>query len=136
MRNARPVILLDTQVLLYDALEPKRLSRKARAALEDGMAFGALACCDISLWEIALLAARRRIEAGPDIAAFIESVLQLRSVRVLPITPAIATLAQSDIFAPGDPADRLIAATAIEHGAPLLTADAVLRNLKGLTAIW
>jgi PIN domain nuclease of toxin-antitoxin system len=130
------VILLDTQVLLYDALEPKRLSRKARTTLEDGMAAGALACCDISLWEIALLAARRRIDAGPDIAAFIESVLQLRSVRVLPITPAIATMAQSDIFAHGDPADRLIASTAIEHGAPLLTADTELRNLKGLTAIW
>jgi len=32
---------------------------------------------------------------------------------VLPITPAIATMAQSDLFADGDPADRLIAATAI-----------------------
>lgn len=130
------MILLDTQVLLYDALEPRRLSRKARALLEEGMGAGALACCDISLWEIALLAARRRIDAGPDIAAFIESALQLRSVRVLPITPAIATMAQSDLFAHGDPADRLIAATAIEHGAPLLTADAELRKLKGLTAIW
>ncbi len=43
------MILLNTQVLLYDALEPKRLSRKARATLEDGMAAGVLACCDISL---------------------------------------------------------------------------------------
>lgn len=130
------MILLDTQVLLYDALEPKRVSRKARAALEQGMATGALACSDISLWEIALLAARRRIDPGPDIAAFIESVLQLRSVRVLPITPSIATLAQSDLFAHGDPADRLIGATAIEHGAQLVTADAELRKLKGLNSLW
>lgn len=130
------MILLDTQVLLFDALEPKRLSRKARTALEEGMAADALACSDISLWEIALLAARRRIDAGPDIAAFIESVLQLRSVRVLPITPAIATLAQSDLFAHGDPADRLIGATAIEHGVPLVTADAELRKLRELKALW
>lgn len=130
------MILLDTQVLLFDALEPKRLSRKARTALEEGMQADALACSDISLWEIALLAARRRIDAGPDIAAFIESVLQLRSVRVLPITPAIATLAQSDLFAHGDPADRLIGATAIEHGVPLVTADAELRKLRELKALW
>lgn len=130
------MILLDTQVLLFDALEPKRLSRKARTALEEGMQADALACSDISLWEIALLAARRRIDAGPDIAAFIESVLQLRSVRVLPITPAIATLAQSDLFAHGDSADRLIGATAIEHGVPLVTADAELRGLRGLKVIW
>ncbi len=130
------MILLDTQVLLYDALEPKRVSRKARAALEEGMATGALACSDISLWEIALLAARRRIDPGPDIAAFIESVLQLRSVRVLPITPSIATLAQSDLFVHGDPADRLIGATAIEHGVPLVTSDVELRKLSSLRAIW
>lgn len=130
------MILLDTQVLLFDALEPKRLSRKARTALEEGMQADALACSDISLWEIALLAARRRIDAGPDIAAFIESVLQLRSVRVLPITPAIATLAQSDLFAHGDPADRLIGATAIEHGVSLVTADAELRKLRELKALW
>lgn len=130
------MILLDTQVLLFDALEPKRLSRKARTALEEGMQADALACSDISLWEIALLAARRRIDAGPDIAAFIESVLQLRSVRVLPITPAIATLAQSDFFAHGDLADRLIGATAIEHGVPLVTADAELRKLRKLKVLW
>ena len=130
------MVLLDTQVLLFDALEPRRLSRKARGALDDGMDAGTLACCDISLWEIALLAARRRIDAGPDIAAFIDSVLQLRSVRVLPITSAIATLAQSDLFRHGDPADRIIGATAIEHGVPLVTADAALRRIEGLTVLW
>lgn len=130
------MILLDTQVLLYDALEPRRLSRRARAALEDGMETGGLACSDISLWEIALLAARRKIDAGPDIAAFIESALQLRSVRALPISPAIATLAQSDLFSHGDPADRLIGATAIDHGVALVTSDAELRKVRSLKTIW
>jgi PIN domain nuclease of toxin-antitoxin system len=136
MRSAEAVILLDTQVLLYDALEPRRLSRRARAALEDGLETDGLACSDISLWEIALLAAKRKIDAGPDIAAFIESALQLRSVRVLPINPAIATLAQSDLFSHGDPADRLIGATAIEHGIALVTSDAELRKVRSLKTIW
>jgi len=130
------LIVLDTQVLLFDVLEPKRLSRRARSALDEGMEADALACSDISLWEIALLAARRRIDAGPDIAAFIESTLQLRSVRVLPITPAIATLAQSDLFSHGDPADRIIGATAMQQRAPLISADERLRRVRGLEVIW
>ena len=130
------MILLDTQILLYDALEPRRLSRRARAALEASLETDGLACSDISLWEIALLAAKRKIDAGPDIAAFIESALQLRSVRVLPINPAIATLAQSDLFSHGDPADRLIGATAIEHGVALVTSDAELRKVRSLKTIW
>ena len=48
----------------------------------------------------------------------------------------IAVLAQSEEFRHGDPADRLIAATAIAHGAPLVTADAKLRRVKGLRVIW
>lgn len=130
------MIVLDTQVLLFDALDPKRLSRRARSALEEGMAADALACSDISLWEIALLAVRGRIDAGPDIAAFIESALQLRSVRVLPITPAIAALAQSDMFSHGDPANRLIGATALQQRASLISADERLRRIRELEVIW
>jgi PIN domain nuclease of toxin-antitoxin system len=104
--------------------------------LEEGAAANSLACSDISLWEIALLAARRRISIGSDIAAFIESALHLRGVRVLPITPAIATLAQSDAFAHGDPADRLIGATAMQQRAALLSADARLRRVRELEVIW
>ena len=130
------MIVLDTQVLLFDALDPRRLSRRARSALDEGMEAGALACSDISLWEIALLAAKRRIDPGPDIAAFIESALQLRSVRVLPITAAIATLAQSDAFSHGDPADRLIGATALQHRASLVSADERLRRVRELEVIW
>ncbi|MGH8765315.1 MAG: type II toxin-antitoxin system VapC family toxin [Burkholderiales bacterium] len=130
------MILLDTQVLLFDALDPRRLSRRARGALEEGEQTAALACSDISLWEIALLAAKRRIEAGPDIAAFIESVLRLRAVRVLPISSSIATIAQSDLFAHGDPADRLIGATALQQRVPLVSADEKLRRIRELEVIW
>jgi PIN domain nuclease of toxin-antitoxin system len=130
------LILLDTQVLLFDALEPRRLSRRARDALAQGTASGTLACSDISLWEIAMAIARRRIEAGANATGFIEDVLQSRSIQVLPITPEIAVLAQSDQFAHGDPADRIIAATALSRRAPLVSADDRLRRMSGLKVIW
>jgi PIN domain nuclease of toxin-antitoxin system len=130
------LITLDTQVMLFDALEPGRLSRRAKQALAEGSAARSLACSDICLWEMAMLAARGRIDTRGDAAAFINDLLQARHIRALPITAEIAVLAQSDAFRHGDPADRLVAATALDYGAPLVTADAELRRLRGLHTVW
>ncbi|MGH8766141.1 MAG: type II toxin-antitoxin system VapC family toxin [Burkholderiales bacterium] len=130
------MITLDTQVMVFDVLEPRRLSRRAKQALADASASRSLACSDICLWELAMLAAKGRIDTQGDTAAFIDDLLLARHIRVLPITPTIAALAQSDMFVQRDSADRIIAATAIEHGVPLITADAELRRVQALEVIW
>jgi len=130
------LIVLDTHVLVNDALDPRRLSRRARAAIDEGEQAGTLACSDMSLWEIAMLMARGRLKVDADAKSFLEGLLLGRAVRVLPISPAIAVLAQSDEFAHGDPADRIIAATALSHRAALLSADARLRKLRSLRVLW
>lgn len=130
------MIVLDTHALVYDALAPRRLSARARKAIESGYADGALACSDISLWEIAMLISRKRLDPAMDARHFLDDMIAARQVRVLPISPAIAVLSQSDMFAHGDPADRLIAATARLHLAPLVTSDTQLRKLKEVTTIW
>jgi PIN domain nuclease of toxin-antitoxin system len=71
-----------------------------------------------------------------DARQFLDDMIAARHVRVLPITAEIAVLSQSDIFSHGDPADRLIAATARLHRAALITSDAKLRKLKEVTTIW
>jgi PIN domain nuclease of toxin-antitoxin system len=128
------LVVLDTHVLIQDVLEPRRLSARARRAL-DGTA-GPLAVSDISLWEIAMLIARKRIDPATDAAQFIDDIVEARALRVLPITPKIAVLSQSEAFQHGDPADRLIAATAIAHGAQLVTADVRLKHVRGLRVLW
>jgi PIN domain nuclease of toxin-antitoxin system len=130
------LIVLDTHALVYDALTPARLSPRARKAI--GLAFTdrGLACSDISLWEIAMLIARKRLNPVIDARQFLDDMIAARHVRVLPITAEIAVLSQSDIFSHGDPADRLIAATARLHRAPLITSDAKLRKLKEVSTIW
>jgi PIN domain nuclease of toxin-antitoxin system len=129
-------MVLDTHALIYDALTPARLSARTRKAIALAFTDRELACSDISLWEIAMLIARKRLDPVIDARQFLEDMIAARHVRVLPITAEIAVLAQSDAFSHGDPADRLIAATARLHRAPLITSDARLRRLKEVTTIW
>lgn len=126
--------ICDTHILLFWADAPERLSEKAAAALE----IGTLACSDITLWEIAMLYTRGRINnhAGVTAASYIQDILLGLNVAVLPITADIAELAQSDLFIHGDPADRLIAATSLVHRASLITADEKLRAVSKLHCIW
>jgi PIN domain nuclease of toxin-antitoxin system len=130
------VIICDTHVLVFDALAPERLSTKARRRLKDGESAGQLACADISLWEIAMLIAKRRLEVDEDSGSFIQTVLDSRGYRIIPITPKIAALSQSTDFTQKDPADRLIAATALAIGAELLSADQAMKAIPGLKIIW
>ncbi len=129
-------IICDTHVLLYWADRPERLSDSARLALERGISARQLACSDITLWEIAMLFARGRLDADIDSVQYMRDILTAMSLEVLPVTPPIAVLAQSDIFSHKDPADRLIAAIAIVHQAYLITRDQRLRAVPGLRTIW
>lgn len=128
------MVVLDTHALIQAGLQPTRLSAAARKAI--GGEQGPVAASDISFWEIAMLVAKRRLDIDADAVQFIEDVVHALEVRVLPITPRIAVLSQSDDFKHGDPADRLIAATAVVHGAPLVTADKQLRRVPGLRVVW
>ena len=134
--GTQSVVVLDTHILIFDALDPKRLSARARKAIDQAAGNQELACCDISLWEIAMLIARGRLEPGMDANQFLEDLIAARKLRVLPITPEIAVLSRSDGFSHNDPADRLIAATAMFHRAKLVTSDAKLRKLKDLATVW
>ena len=78
------VILLDTHALVFDALAPDTLSRRARQTIDEGDAAGNLACSDISLWEIAMLISKERIKIPMPItrslSAWSDSVVE--SVRM------------------------------------------------------
>lgn len=130
--------ICDTHVLLFWADQRERLSQSALAALENGMIGNTLACAAISFWEIAVLFRKNRlalpVQHSP--VSYMEDIIDSLGLAILPLTPAIAALAESGIVAHGDPGDRLIAATAITHQAPLITADEKLRLTPGLRYIW
>ena len=130
------MIICDTHVMIHWSLAPERLSPKAVVAIEQGRKNGTLACADISLWEIAMLAARGRIKISVAPAQFIQDVLLALGLQVLPITPEVAARSQDEQFLHGDPADRLIAATTLVYQAQLITADGKLAEVPGLPVIW
>jgi len=131
------VLILDTCVLIFDALAPEKLSKRAAIELDKGRVVGNLACSDISLWEIAMLAARGRIKPMGEINSLLQDMVLANRLTVLPVNPAIATTAADDrLFSHKDPADRIIAATAICNKAPLITCDTLLQGLRGLKTVW
>jgi PIN domain nuclease of toxin-antitoxin system len=131
-------IICDTNALIYWADRPERLSPRAREALQRGAKERSLACSDISLWEIAMLFAKGRLKQTAPVspAEYMREIIDGLRLALLPIAPEIAELSQADIFSHGDPADRLIAATALHYRAPLITSDRTLRSRNELETIW
>jgi PIN domain nuclease of toxin-antitoxin system len=117
-------VLLDTHVVHWWSAEPKRVSLPARKALEDA---DELVVAAISWYELAWLARHERITVNIPIRSWLQGLAaQLRTIGVTPAT-ADTAVALSSSF-PGDPADRLIYATAVEHGLGLVTKDRAIRD--------
>lgn len=131
------MILLDTCAIIWDALDPTKLSDKAKAAIEKADKHEALIISDISIWEIAMLVKRSRIEVATTAANFINLFLESRNVSVVSISPEIAELSVNfGAEINSDPADRIIAATSIIHNAQLITADSNLRQSSLVDTVW
>lgn len=130
------MIIVDTHVVAWLAFDPDRLSRKARAAIDDARKNGdGLAISDITLLELATLASKGRIHLDISLESFLGEV-EARFV-VLPISGRAGVRAIGLPAAyPKDPADRIIAATALVEGLSLLTADREIRRSKVLHTIW
>jgi PIN domain nuclease of toxin-antitoxin system len=127
-------LLLDTHVVHWWSAEPKRVSAPARKALE---AADELAVSAVSWYELAWLARNGRIVVSVPIRSWLDGLAA--QVRTIAIGAAIAdTAAALPASFPGDPADRLIYATAIEHGLELLTKDRAIRDhdKPGSVTVW
>jgi len=111
--------LLDTHVVHWCSAEPQRISAPARKVLAEADEFAVAA---ISWFELAWLARHERITVTIPIRSWLEGLAA--QVRTFGVTPAIAdtAVALPSSF-PGDPADRLIFATAVEHDLQLVTKD-------------
>ena len=81
------MILLDTCAIIWDALDPNRLSQKAKKAINGADKQNALIIADISIWEISMLL-RKRLEIDSSPARFIFSDTIVGALDKGGLTPA------------------------------------------------
>jgi PIN domain nuclease of toxin-antitoxin system len=126
--------LLDTHAWIQRALD-EPLPPLADRTLEEHAA--TLALADISLWETAKLVELGRLELSVPLKEFLRMALT-PELTILPITSAIAERV-ARLEAEGfhkDPADQLIAATALAHDLRLITNDTRIRQWGGVPTLW
>ena len=132
------MILLDTHALIWWVSEPSRIPAKARrlidTAVDGGTPVGVSA---ITIWEVAMLVARDRLTFTMSAELWISQVEALPFLTFIPVDNRIAmrSVHLAD-FPNRDPADRIIAATAIGVDATLVTADSRLRAYASLKTVW
>jgi len=132
------VILLDTHALVWFVGAPQRIPprsmRLINTAIRDS---DSIAVSSISVWEIAMLVERGRLSLTMDAGVWIARVEALPFLTFIPVDNQIAFRSvRLEEFPNRDPADRIIVATALGHGATLVTADASLRRYRPIKTAW
>jgi len=116
------MLLLDTHVLVWLDEGNPRLGKTALQTINESLATGQLGVATISFWEVAMLIEKQRLTMQPGLADWRFELLQAGLLEI-PLGGATAIRAAQLPLFHGDPADRMIVATAIENGATLMTAD-------------
>jgi PIN domain nuclease of toxin-antitoxin system len=131
------LIVLDTHVLVWWLSDPSKLSARAQRAIKRSASENAITISTISLFEISTLLRRGRLQLGVPSEQWFAALRSLPELVIEPVSAEIAWLAgtyNGDI--PGDPADRIITATAHAVSARLITADDKLRLAASVDVVW
>jgi PIN domain nuclease of toxin-antitoxin system len=128
-------LLLDTHAWIWFVRGDNDLSRRAREAIEEpGVS---LFLSAISTWEVLVLARRGRVSVAENPEAWVRTWTSRLGIHVVPVDLEVATRSERlEQFPNRDPADRFIAATALVHGLPLVTADRDLHQWGRLRVTW
>ena len=131
------MIVLDTQVWVWWASAPEKLSRKAAKLIESERRAGNILISSFSVWEVAMLVAKGRLQFALDLREWIAECEKLPGIRFMPVSNAIAL---ASVNLPGefhpDPADRLIVATARHLGARIVTSDSKIQAYPHVKSVW
>lgn len=119
----KDLLFLDTHIILQSVVEPDRLSKDVKRKIEQAQDQNRLAICSISLWEISMLALKKRINIFEPVKDFLETISNLEGLKIIDINAEIAAESASLVSFHGDTADRIIVASTRVHGGTLVTRD-------------
>ena len=131
------MIVLDTHVLVWWVTAEPKLSTKARRAIKTAARRNSVVASTISILEIATAVRSGRLTLSQPLNQWLGDVRSLPELQFEPVTIDIASSAGAfDESTPGDPADRIILATATTLGARLVSADRELRDNPHVEVVW
>ena len=124
-RRHGAAVLLDTHAWIWLVNGDERLSPPARNAIADAATKADVYVSAISAWEVGMLEAKGRIRLGRDALAWVTEAVSRPGITLVPLTPEIAVgSSRLPGYPHGDPADRILIATARVLPATLITHDA------------
>jgi PIN domain nuclease of toxin-antitoxin system len=130
------MILLDTHVWWWSLTEPENLSKKAIALIKQAKTDERF-ISSVSIWEFAMMVAKKRIELKISPAKWLARAIDETGIMVIELSPDIAT---DSCSLPGefhkDPADRIIVATARVYNLTLLTKDQKILDYPNVKSVW
>lgn len=118
------MILLDTCAVIYWTLDPEKMTRRARLAIDRA---DSVALSSISVWEIGIKVARNKLRLPLPIADFVSRLKDVRNASIIPVDEKIWLRDLELAWEHRDPADRTIVATAMMCDCPLVTSDGSIR---------
>ena len=129
--------VLDTHTWVWWHVRPQNLSRRVKSLIAQPARYDELLLSAISVWEFCKLLEKGRIGISCDPEEWLATALAMRKLRLVPLSPAIAY--RSTVLPrpfSTDPADQIIAATAREENAAILTKDELMRRYAHVRTIW
>ena len=131
------MIVLDTHAWIWFISNPKNLSKRAEKAVNQASKDKSVLISSISAWELAILVKKERIKLTLEVTDWIAKSQGLPFIHFVPVTNAIS-VKSVNLPQPlhSDPADRIIVATALSAGAPLVTKDKRLIGYSPVKTIW
>lgn len=130
------LVLLDTHAWLWWLLEPDRLGARAATSIDAALEAGTLRAATISAWEAATLEAKGRLRTTHGVASLVVACESMQPFAFVPLTAAVAAEAGSLENFHGDPADRMIVATALYQDALLITKDRKITDYAAVKTAW
>ena len=129
--------LLDTHAWVWWNMAPKKLSRKARTAIENTERYSEILLSAISPWEFCKLLEKKRIGISCNPEEWMSEALRMPKLRLVPLTPTIAyrsTILPQPFH--DDPADQIIVATAREENATVISRDDLIQDYQHVRTLW